>query len=270
MIIGAASAAVQYRVLPNACSPANSRTKWAATCALASVLAAGASCQPSRRSPAPRPDAQRLIVAAAREEVRRHVTYDPSYCVLGYPGGDVPRDRGACTDVVVRALRAAGYDLQKLVHEDMRLRWSAYPHRYGLARPDSNIDHRRVPNLRAYFARHGTVLPVTTANLAAAVWRPGDIVFWKLPGGVLDHCGIVTDRLGPSGLPLVVHNLATAAEEDCLDRWRITAPVRFPTAPGGRARSDRRAAPASPGGGTARRGSPPARRAHRPHGRGGG
>jgi len=168
------------------------------------------------------------IVAAARDEVRRGVTYDASYQTLAYPGGDVARDRGACTDVVIRALRAAGYDLQKLVREDMGRRWSAYPHRYGLARPDPSIDHRRVPNLRVFFAKYGDSLPLSTTGPDGSTWKAGDIVFWTLTGGVLDHCGVVTDTRGPSGLPTVVHNIGAAAEEDCLPRWRITGHIRFP------------------------------------------
>jgi uncharacterized protein YijF (DUF1287 family) len=172
--------------------------------------------------------AAQKIVRGARDEVRRGVTYDAEYRDIRYPGGDVDKGRGACTDVVIRSLRTAGYDLQKLIHEDMKKSFRAYPKKYGLRGPDSNIDHRRVPNQQVFFSRFGKTLSLQTAGGAAASWRPGDIVTWKLTGGVLDHCGIVTDKIGSTGLPTVVHNLSTTAEEDCLTRWKITGHFRFP------------------------------------------
>ncbi len=114
------------------------------------------------------------------------------------------------------------------MHEDMRRNFRLYPQRYGLRWPDPNIDHRRVPNQRLYFARFGRELSTETVGSASSKWQPGDIVYWKLTGGVLDHCGIVTDEVGASGLPKVVHNLSRTVEEDCLTRWRITGHVRFP------------------------------------------
>jgi uncharacterized protein YijF (DUF1287 family) len=167
-------------------------------------------------------------VELARGEVRRGVRYDASYRVLEFPGGDPPRDRGACTDVLIRACRADGIDLQQRVNHDMKQRFREYPRRYGLAKPDPNIDHRRVPNLRVFFGRHGRNLTCATSGAAADSWKPGDIVFWKLPGGVLDHCGMLTDTRGASGLPTVVHNLGGAAEEDCVGRWKIVGHVRYP------------------------------------------
>lgn len=159
----------------------------------------------------------RLLDAAhARVGVTRH--YDGSYVRLAYPGGDVPADRGVCTDVVIRALRATGLDLQQAVHEDMRRDFSAYPALWGLRGPDRNIDHRRVPNLETWLRRAGHALPVSTR---AADYRPGDLVSWRLPGG-LPHIGIVSDRLAAdgSGRRLVVHNIGAGARvEDVLLAW---------------------------------------------------
>ena len=130
------------------------------------------------------------VVAAARAQVGVTTSYDPSYVRLAYPGGDVPRDRGVCSDVVVRAFRGAGIDLQRLVHEDMAAHFRDYPALWGLRGPDRNIDHRRVPNLRRYLERRGFALPVTTQSVD---YRPGDIVSWVLPNG-LAHVGVVSDR----------------------------------------------------------------------------
>jgi len=170
--------------------------------------------------------AARLSEAAlARTEVR--VTYDPAYVRLAYPGGDVAPDRGVCADVIVRVFRAAlGVDLQQLVHEDMTAAFQAYPQRWGLARPDRNIDHRRVPNLETFFRRRGAALPVSDD---AANYRPGDVVAWNLCGesGFLPHIGIVTDRVGAAGRPLVVHNIGAGPKlEDVLFAWPITGHYR--------------------------------------------
>jgi uncharacterized protein YijF (DUF1287 family) len=157
-----------------------------------------------------------LAAAHAQVGVTRH--YDGSYVRLVYPGGDVPADRGVCTDVVIRAYRAAGLDLQKAVHEDMRGHFAAYPKLWGLARPDRNIDHRRVPNLETWARRAGHALPVGTDP---AAYRPGDLVSWRLPNG-LPHIGLVSDRRAPdgSGRPLVVHNIGAGARvEDVLFAW---------------------------------------------------
>lgn len=169
------------------------------------------------------------IVAAARAQIG--TIYDPSYVVLTYPGGDVPRGRGACTDVVIRALRAAGYDLQRLVHEDMRAHFGVYPRKWGLRRPDRNIDHRRVPNLVVFFRRHGRELTRSVDQRTLPQWQPGDIVCWVLPTGQ-DHIGIVSDRTNASGTPLAIHNLSICAEEDVLTAWRIQGHFRY--SPGSR------------------------------------
>ncbi len=112
-------------------------------------------------------------VAAARKQIGVTLVYDPAYVRLPYPGGDVPQERGVCTDVVIRALRPQGLDLQKAVHEDMRAHFGLYPKKWGLRAPDRNIDHRRVPNLQTWFARQGWSLRPTRE---ASSYRPGDLV----------------------------------------------------------------------------------------------
>lgn len=168
------------------------------------------------------------IVEGARKQLDWGTVYDNRYVRLSYPGGDLPRDRGVCTDVVVRALRHAGHDLQKLIHEDMKAAWSAYPRYSGLSKPDRNIDHRRVPNQRVFFTRKGRSLTTRTTRAEVAQWKPGDFVTWKLDSG-LDHIGVLSDRRGDSGWPMVIHNLSTTLEEDVLTRWRITGHYRYPS-----------------------------------------
>ena len=167
-------------------------------------------------------------VAAARAQVGVTLRYDPAYVRLPYPGGDVPEDRGVCTDVVIRALRAEGLDLQQAIHEDMRAHFAAYPNRWGLRAPDRNIDHRRVPNLQIWFERQGWSLPVPQRALAqrASDYRPGDLVTWMLPGH-LPHIGIVSDRSGIDGTPLILHNIGRGTqEEDILFAYRMTGHYR--------------------------------------------
>lgn len=179
---------------------------------------------------APNPRAEtpaERIVEAAKAEARRGAMYDARYVTIDYPGGDVPADRGACTDVLVRSLRGAGYDLQQLVHEDMRRHFSLYPRRYGLRAPDRNIDHRRTPNLVVFFQRHGRTLPTGITGSYRESWQPGDVVFCRLANGI-GHCGVVTGPSGPSGLPMVVHNCAQTRLEDTLSAWEITGHFRYP------------------------------------------
>jgi uncharacterized protein len=168
--------------------------------------------------------AQQLI-AAARRQVGVTLTYDPAYSRLSFPGGDVPRARGVCTDVLIRAYRdALGLDLQALVNADMRRAFGAYPKRWGLARPDRNIDHRRVPNLQTFLRRKGVARPVTGS---AADWAPGDI-FTSLIDGRLPHTGIVSDRRGAGGRPQVIHNIGQGArEEDALFAYPLTGHYRW-------------------------------------------
>lgn len=164
------------------------------------------------------------LVAAARRQVGVTVLYDPAYRRLAYPGGDLPADRGVCTDVLVRAYRAFGVDLQALVHEDMSRAWDAYPKLWGLSRPDANIDHRRVPNLATFLARHGQVLE---ADRRPASYSAGDVVTWRLPSGV-PHIGLVSDRRTAAGGPLVIHNIGRGTlEEDVLLAFEITGHYRW-------------------------------------------
>ena len=164
-----------------------------------------------------------LIVTAARAQIGKTVSYDPSYKKLDYPNGDVPSETGVCSDVVVRALRAQGVDLQKEVHEDMSANFSAYPRNWGLKKADRNIDHRRVPNLMTYFKRKGLSIAVSKK---AEDYAPGDIVTWILPRN-LTHIGVVSDRKSASGTPLVIHNIgAGTQEEDLLFAYRITGHFR--------------------------------------------
>lgn len=165
------------------------------------------------------------LVAAALERTRHRVTYDGSYRRIDYPGGDVPADVGVCTDVVIRAYRAVGIDLQQVVHEDMRGNFSAYPRIWGLSRPDTNIDHRRVPNLRTFFTRHGTSL---TPSRDPDDYRPGDLVTWTVPRN-LPHIGIVVDRRSADRRrPLIVHNIGAGPKlEDMLFDYPITGHYRY-------------------------------------------
>lgn len=151
--------------------------------------------------------------------------YDPAYVALEYPGGDVPEKTGVCSDVVVRAFRKAGIDLQKEVHEDMKAARSEYPTRWGAIGPDKNIDHRRVLNLMKYFERNGKSLPITNA---AADYQPGDIVAWELTNGI-DHIGIVTNMISNSDDRfLIVHNIGAGTRiEDVLLAWTIKGHYRF-------------------------------------------
>jgi hypothetical protein len=164
------------------------------------------------------------VLAAAREQTAYTLYYDPAYRRIAYPGGDVPRERGVCTDVIVRAFRAAGVDLQQRVHEDMRENFAAYPRRWGLTQPDPNIDHRRVPNLMAFFKRAGKSLPIPRDPGAI---QPGDVVAWNLGGGTL-HIGIATAERSAEGRPLFVHNIGRGAQlEDILFSWKIIGHYRY-------------------------------------------
>ena len=171
------------------------------------------------------------LSAAAEERATKFVIYDGSYVRIPYPNGDVAADRGVCSDEVVRAYRLLGIDLQRLVHEDMRRAFLAYPRRWGLERPDPNIDHRRVPNLSTFFARHGQSLPVTARGRD---YKPGDVVAFALADG-RPHIGIVTERMSGDGeRPLVLHNIGFGPQiEDMLFSLKITGRYRY-TGPAGR------------------------------------
>jgi hypothetical protein len=181
---------------------------------------------PPAVSPAHQQVLQKLVEAAVE---RTHVTvrYDPSYVRIPYPNGDVPAETGVCTDEIIRAYRAVGVDLQKEVHEDMLHNFSAYPNqrRWLLAHTDTNIDHRRVPNLMTFFARKGESLPVSTRS---EDYSAGDLVTWDL-GSRVPHIGIVVNRKSPrTGRYLVVHNIGRGPQmEDVLFDWKITGHYRY-------------------------------------------
>lgn len=176
------------------------------------------------------------VVEAARKQIGVTKSYDPNYSKMPYPNGDVPLETGVCTDVIVRAFRAAGVDFQQLIHEDMKVVFPRYPQLWGLKGPDTNIDHRRVPNLMMFFRRMGKSLRSTRTP---EHYPPGDIVVWKLTNGLL-HIGLVSDKKSAAGTPLVIHNIgAGTQEEDILFeydliahyRWWQDKSVLFPVAP---------------------------------------
>lgn len=159
------------------------------------------------------------LADSAMTLTRQRVTYDPSYFRIAYPNGDVPSHKGVCTDVVIRAYRKLGIDLQKEVHTDMQANFSLYPRNWGLSKPDKNIDHRRVPNLMIFFKRHGQTLSLSSSP---ADYRPGDIVCWDLGGGLV-HIGLVSNKKVPGGERyLIIHNIgAGQVAEDVLFSYKI-------------------------------------------------
>ncbi len=187
--------------------------------ALAGILAAQSSPSSTRQ------DFLARLVAAAEARDGLPVRYVTAYVRIPYPGGDVPTDTGVCTDEIIRVYRAAGVDLQKEVHEDMRRHFSFYPQKWGLRHPDSNIDHRRVPNLQTFFARKGEALRVSSRE---SDYQPGDIVTWDLGGGV-PHIGIVVSRkAGSAGRYMLLHNIGYGPKvEDVLFAWKITGHYRY-------------------------------------------
>lgn len=163
------------------------------------------------------------LVAAAIERTHHQVRYVSAYVRISYPGGDVPADTGVCTDEIIRSFRAVGIDLQQEVHEDMLRDFAAYPHKWQ-RHPDTNIDHRRVPNLMVFFAQKGMVLPI---SMRSRDYAPGDIVAWDLGGGIT-HIGIVIDQRGTSGSYMVVHNIGEGPKmEDVLFNWKIIGHYRY-------------------------------------------
>ena len=165
------------------------------------------------------------IVDSAIEQTRLTFEYDPSYAKLDYPNGDVPIQRGVCADVIIRAFRNAGIDLQKEVHQDMARNFSSYPAKWGARKPDSNIDHRRVPNLMTLFGRKSRSVPITRNS---ADYFPGDVVAWELDNKLL-HIGLVTDAVSRDTQNyLVVHNIGAGARlEDVLMAWKIIGHYRM-------------------------------------------
>lgn len=162
---------------------------------------------------------------AALELTDQKVTYDPSYFSIDYPNGDVPCDKGVCTDVIIRAYRKLGVDLQKEIHEDMKFNFNLYPKIWGLKTTDKNIDHRRVPNLMTYFKRKGTEKAITNNP---SNYLPGDVVCWNL-GGATTHIGIVVNKKSNDDKRnLIVHNIGTGQVlEDCLFSFKIIGHYRY-------------------------------------------
>jgi uncharacterized protein YijF (DUF1287 family) len=169
----------------------------------------------------------RKLIDAALAQTATAVTYNGTYFKIAYPMGDVPAEFGVCTDVIIRAYRKLGIDLQQLVHEDMRSNFSLYPARrnWNQTKTDTNIDHRRVPNLQTFFTRHGKKLAI---SLKLHYYQAGDLVTWMLPGN-LPHIGIVTDQHSSDGLrPLIVHNIGAGPElGDMLFDYTITGHYRY-------------------------------------------
>lgn len=162
---------------------------------------------------------------AAIELTKDKITYDPAYFAIPYPMGDVPADKGVCTDVIIRAYRKIGIDLQQLVHEDMEAHFSLYPNHWGLSKPDPNIDHRRVPNLMKFFERFGESLAISSN---AQDYKPGDIVCWDLGSGI-NHIGVVIIANPPDNTnPLIVHNIgAGQVVQDFLFQYPIIGHYRY-------------------------------------------
>lgn len=187
-------------------------------------------CPASERRPLPPPVKQAVkasviaqVVQSAEAQTRVTRVYDPAYTVIAYPNGDVAPEKGVCSDVIIRAFRTGGVDLQRLVHEDMKAHFRAYPSLWGLKRPDPNIDHRRVANLIRFFVRHGAALPLSKT---AGTYRPGDVVAWRLPNGRL-HIGLVSDKFS-AGRPLMVHNIGAGTQlEDVLFAWPVIGHYRY-------------------------------------------
>ena len=161
---------------------------------------------------------------AAISIIDESIVYTPDYVSIKYPNGDVPAKTGVCSDVVIRAYRKLGIDLQKEVHEDMKANFSKYPTKWGLKKTDTNIDHRRVPNLEVFFERKGTKLPISKN---ASDYKTGEMVTWMI-GGKLPHIGIVTHKKSSNGNPMIVHNVGGGqVAEDCLFSWKIVGHYSF-------------------------------------------
>jgi uncharacterized protein YijF (DUF1287 family) len=168
----------------------------------------------------------RDVLASAHEQLKVTTNYTQEYRVIPYPNGDMPADTGACTDVVIRAFRKAGVDLQKEVHEDMAANFSAYPQKWGLAHTDTNIDHRRVPNLQTFFTRKGKSIGISSDG---EDYKPGDVVTWDLDGKGMTHIGLVSNEWDNRDKRyLIIHNIGGGvAKEDRLFDWKITGHFRY-------------------------------------------
>ncbi|SEO52561.1 hypothetical protein SAMN05444671_3684 [Flavobacterium sp. CF108] len=155
------------------------------------------------------------------------IDYDPAYFSIQYPNGDVPAKKGVCTDVVIRSYRKLGIDLQKEVHEDMVENFDAYPNlkNWGMTKTDTNIDHRRVPNLEVFFERKGIKLVVTQNSND---YKTGEIVTWMI-NDKLPHIGIVTNKKSKDGKRnLIVHNVGNGQVlQDCLFEYKIVGHFKY-------------------------------------------
>jgi uncharacterized protein len=171
------------------------------------------------------------LVRAARVWTKIPIKYDGSYIVITYPGGDPGGRMGVCTDLVIRSYRSIGIDLQLLVHKDIKKKFNAYPVKklYDQNKPDKNIDHRRVPNLMAFFKRHGQTLTMSYEKEELQNWLPGDIVVFDLfDNGIPTHIGVVSDKISASGRPLIIHHFPPhPTEDDCLTTWKIMGHFRY-------------------------------------------
>lgn len=181
---------------------------------------------PDGSSPTPHvaKDFYEKLSDAAISLTKDNVEYDPTYFTIPYPNGDVPKGKGVCTDVVIRAYRKLDIDLQKEVHEDMKKNFSKYPKVWGLQTTDSNIDHRRVPNLEVFFGRFGETLPVSDK---INDYKPGDVVTWMLPG-IHTHIGLVVNKKAPSGRYMIVHNIGSGQViEDVIFEYTMRGHYRY-------------------------------------------
>lgn len=171
-------------------------------------------------------DLIKKVLESAVEQTTLTKTYDPAYVVLPYPNGDVPMEKGVCTDVVIRGFRKAGVDLQKEVHEDMKANFSLYPKKWGLSKADSNIDHRRVPNLQTFFTRKGKSLQITNK---AENYKPGDVVAWDLDSKGTTHIGLVSNIWSETNKRyLIIHNIGSGTKaEDVLFDWKVIGHFRY-------------------------------------------
>ena len=170
------------------------------------------------------------IVAGAKAQIGTF--YNAEYQTIAYPNGDISSTRkgrkvGACSDVVIRALRRADIDLQRLMHDDMTRHFALYPNLWDLKAPNANIDHRRVPNQMTFFARFGQTLPKEFNSSTRSSWQPGDIVCWDTGKG-RTHTGVLSDGVDQNDVPLVIHNDSICREDNCLQRWKIIGHFRFP------------------------------------------
>ncbi len=212
---------------PGAASKSLSMRRLAAFFAVFLFLGPAASLSPPQTGPRVRETFLEKLSTAAIDRTQLTVRYDPAYRSIPYPNGDVPADTGVCTDEVIRSYRALGIDLQKEVHEDMLQNFSLYPNqpRWHAKRTDTNIDHRRVPNLQVFFSRKGESLPITQH---AEDYLPGELVTWDL-GGNVPHIGIVVNKKSPdSSRFLIEHNIGAGPKiEDVLFDWKITGHYRY-------------------------------------------